>query len=68
MDKFLNHKETLDCDKESSSETTSMIPKIKLRRYSQEYLNFGFITTEIKWRKASVYYLHKNFGNRQCET
>ncbi|GFX76633.1 DUF4371 domain-containing protein [Trichonephila clavipes] len=47
MDKFLSHKRTFDDNKASTSAQTSIVPKIKSRKYSQEYLNFGFIITEV---------------------
>ncbi|GFT41295.1 zinc finger BED domain-containing protein 5 [Trichonephila clavipes] len=47
MDKFLSHKRTFDDNKASTSAQTSIGPKIKSRKYSQEYLNFGFTITEV---------------------
>ncbi|GFV84333.1 zinc finger BED domain-containing protein 5 [Trichonephila clavipes] len=47
MDKFLSHKRTFDDNKASTSAQTSIVPKIKSRKYSQEYLNFGFTITEV---------------------
>ncbi|GFU91573.1 protein FAM200B [Trichonephila clavipes] len=47
MDKFLNRKRTFDDNKASTSAQTSIVPKIKPRKYSQEYLNFGFTITEV---------------------
>ncbi|GFV07444.1 hypothetical protein TNCV_1737991 [Trichonephila clavipes] len=47
MDKFLSRKRTFDDNKESTSAQTSIVPKIKSRKYSQEYLNFGFTITEV---------------------
>ncbi|GFW65129.1 zinc finger BED domain-containing protein 5 [Trichonephila clavipes] len=47
MDKFLSRKRTFDDKKESTSAQTSIVPKIKSRKYSQEYLNFGFTITEV---------------------
>ncbi|GFX20176.1 zinc finger BED domain-containing protein 5 [Trichonephila clavipes] len=47
MDKFLNRKRTFDDNKASTSAQTSIVPKIKSRKYSQEYLNFGFTITEV---------------------
>ncbi|GFV27818.1 zinc finger BED domain-containing protein 5 [Trichonephila clavipes] len=47
MDKFLNRKRTFDDNKASTSAQTSIVPKIKSRKYSQGYLNFGFIITEV---------------------
>ncbi|GFX15874.1 zinc finger BED domain-containing protein 5 [Trichonephila clavipes] len=47
MDKFLSRKRTFDDNKASTSEQTSIVPKIKSRKYSQEYLNFGFTVTEV---------------------
>ncbi|GFW90347.1 zinc finger BED domain-containing protein 5 [Trichonephila clavipes] len=45
MDKFLSRKRTFDDNKASTSAQTSIVPKIKSRKYSQEYLNFGFTIT-----------------------
>ncbi|GFS76105.1 SCAN domain-containing protein 3 [Trichonephila clavipes] len=47
MDKFLSRKRTFDDNKASTSSQTSIVPKIKSRKYSQEYLNFGFTITEV---------------------
>ncbi|GFX66380.1 SCAN domain-containing protein 3 [Trichonephila clavipes] len=47
MDKFLSHKRTFDDNKASTSAQMSIVPKIKSRKYSQEYLNFGFTITEV---------------------
>ncbi|GFW65489.1 protein FAM200B [Trichonephila clavipes] len=47
MDKFLSHKRTFDDNKASTSAQTSIVLKIKSRKYSQEYLNFGFTITEV---------------------
>ncbi|GFU17866.1 zinc finger MYM-type protein 6 [Trichonephila clavipes] len=47
MDKFLSRKRTFDDNKASTSAQTSIVPKIKSRKYSQEYLNFGFTITEV---------------------
>ncbi|GFX56776.1 zinc finger BED domain-containing protein 5 [Trichonephila clavipes] len=47
MDKFLSRKRTFDDNKASTSAQTSIVPKIKSRKYSQEYLNFGFTVTEV---------------------
>ncbi|GFW12774.1 zinc finger BED domain-containing protein 5 [Trichonephila clavipes] len=47
MDKFLSRKRTFDDNKASTSAQTSTVPKIKSRKYSQEYLNFGFAITEL---------------------
>ncbi|GFT98388.1 hypothetical protein TNCV_2745771 [Trichonephila clavipes] len=46
MDKFLSRKRTFDDNKASTSAQTSIVPEIKSRKYSQEYLNFGFTITE----------------------
>ncbi|GFX11149.1 hypothetical protein TNCV_4503611 [Trichonephila clavipes] len=46
MDKFISRKRTFD-DNKASSAQTSIVPKIKSRKYSQEYLNFGFTITEV---------------------
>ncbi|GFV67640.1 zinc finger MYM-type protein 6 [Trichonephila clavipes] len=46
MVKFLSRKSTFD-DNKASSAQTSIVPKIKSRKYSQEYLNFGFTITEV---------------------
>ncbi|GFU55800.1 SCAN domain-containing protein 3 [Trichonephila clavipes] len=48
MDKFLSRKRTFDDNKASTSAQTSIVPEIISRKYSQEYLNFGFIITEVK--------------------
>lgn len=48
MDKFLSlRKRELDDGEASTSTQTSVVPKIKSRKYSQEYLNFGFTSTEV---------------------
>ncbi|GFY24909.1 protein FAM200B [Trichonephila clavipes] len=47
MDKFLSRKRTFDDNKASTSAQTSIVTKIKSRKYSQEYLNFGFAITEV---------------------
>ncbi|GFW08151.1 zinc finger MYM-type protein 6 [Trichonephila clavipes] len=47
MDKFLSRKRTFDDNKASTSAQTSIVPKIKSRKYSQGYLNFGFTITEV---------------------
>ncbi|GFY32647.1 zinc finger MYM-type protein 6 [Trichonephila clavipes] len=47
MDKFLSRKRTFNDNKASTSAHTSIVPKIKSRKYSQEYLNFGFTITEV---------------------
>lgn len=48
MDKFLSgSKRALDDSQASTSTQTSVVPKIKSRKYSQEYLNFGFTSTEV---------------------
>ncbi|GFV60569.1 SCAN domain-containing protein 3 [Trichonephila clavipes] len=47
MDKFLIRKQTINDNKASTSAQTSIVPKIKSRKYSQEYLNFGFTITEV---------------------
>ncbi|GFT34798.1 integrase catalytic domain-containing protein [Trichonephila clavipes] len=47
MDKFLSRKRTFDDNKASTSAQKSIVPKIKSRKYSQEYLNFGFTITEV---------------------
>ncbi|GFS98912.1 SCAN domain-containing protein 3 [Trichonephila clavipes] len=47
MDKFLSRKRTFDDNKASTSAQTSIVKKIKSRKYSQEYLNFGFTITEV---------------------
>ncbi|GFY24806.1 SCAN domain-containing protein 3 [Trichonephila clavipes] len=51
MDKFLSHNGTFDDNKASTSAQTSIVPKIKSRKYSQEYLNFGFTITEVNGEK-----------------
>ncbi|GFU34912.1 zinc finger BED domain-containing protein 5 [Trichonephila clavipes] len=47
MDKCLSRKRTFDDNKASTSAQTRIVPKIKSRKYSQEYLNFGFTITEV---------------------
>ncbi|GFU69017.1 hypothetical protein TNCV_3785381 [Trichonephila clavipes] len=47
MDKFLSRKRTFDDNKASTSAQTSIVTKIKSRKYSQEYLNFEFAITEV---------------------
>ncbi|GFW63351.1 SCAN domain-containing protein 3 [Trichonephila clavipes] len=47
MDKFLSRKRTFDNNKASISAQASIVPKIKSRNNSQEYLNFGFTITEV---------------------
>ncbi|GFV92072.1 zinc finger BED domain-containing protein 5 [Trichonephila clavipes] len=47
MDKFLSRKRTFDDNKASTNAQTSIVPKIKSRKYSQEYLNFGFTIIEV---------------------
>ncbi|GFX94657.1 zinc finger BED domain-containing protein 5 [Trichonephila clavipes] len=47
MDKFLSRKRTFDDNKASTSAQTSIVLKIKSRKYSQEYLDFGFTITEV---------------------
>ncbi|GFW39726.1 uncharacterized protein TNCV_3188971 [Trichonephila clavipes] len=47
MHTFLSGKRAFDDNKGSTSTQTSMVSKIKSMKYSQKYLNFGFITTEI---------------------
>ncbi|GFX12626.1 SCAN domain-containing protein 3 [Trichonephila clavipes] len=54
MDKFLSHKRTFDDNKASTSAQTSIVPKIKSRKYSQEYLNFGFTITEVNGEKKPL--------------
>ncbi|GFW74809.1 zinc finger BED domain-containing protein 5 [Trichonephila clavipes] len=46
MDIFLSHKRTFDGNKASTSPQTSIVSKIKSRKYPQEYLNFGLTITE----------------------
>ena len=48
MDKFLSgRKRALDDSQASTSTQMSGVPKIKSRKYSQEYLYFGFTSTEV---------------------
>ncbi|GFY16972.1 protein FAM200B [Trichonephila clavipes] len=47
MDKFLSRKQTFDDNKASTSTQMSIVLKIKSRKYSQEYLNFGFTISEV---------------------
>ncbi|GFT69145.1 SCAN domain-containing protein 3 [Trichonephila clavipes] len=47
MDKFLSHKRTLNDNKASTSAQKIIVPKIKSRKYSQEYFNFGVTITEV---------------------
>ncbi|GFW08901.1 zinc finger BED domain-containing protein 5 [Trichonephila clavipes] len=51
MDKFLSRKRTFDDNKASTSAQTYILPKIKSRKYSQEYLNFGFTITEVNGKE-----------------
>ncbi|GFS55648.1 hypothetical protein TNCV_131621 [Trichonephila clavipes] len=58
----LSRKQTFEHNKESTQvhRRTSMVPKIKSRRSSQKYLNFGFTTTEVNdGKKAPARYLLK---------
>ncbi|GFW20636.1 hypothetical protein TNCV_1048591 [Trichonephila clavipes] len=59
MDKFLSRKRTFDDNKASTSAQTSIVPKIKSRKYSQEYLNFGFTITEVNEEKPCVLFAQK---------
>ncbi|GFU68243.1 SCAN domain-containing protein 3 [Trichonephila clavipes] len=54
MDKFLSHKRTFDDNKASTSAQTSIVPKIKSRKYSQEYLKFGFTITEVNGEEKTL--------------
>ncbi|GFX41478.1 SCAN domain-containing protein 3 [Trichonephila clavipes] len=54
MDKFLSRKRTFDDNKASTSAQTSIIPKIKSRKYSQEYLNFGFTIIEVNGEEKTL--------------
>ncbi|GFW56021.1 hypothetical protein TNCV_374271 [Trichonephila clavipes] len=47
MDNFLSRKQTFADNKASTSAQTSIVSKLKSRKYSQEYLNFGFTITEV---------------------
>lgn len=48
MDRFLTgRKRVLDNSEASTSAQSTIVSKIKSRKYSQEYLNFGFTTTKI---------------------
>ncbi|XP_035208276.1 zinc finger BED domain-containing protein 5-like [Stegodyphus dumicola] len=48
MDRFLSgRKRALDDSQASTSTQTNVVPKIKSRKYSQEYLNFGFTNTKV---------------------
>ncbi|KAK4881110.1 hypothetical protein RN001_004429 [Aquatica leii] len=48
MDKFLTgRKRTLDDSEASTNAQADVLPKVKSRKYSQEYLNFGFTITEV---------------------
>ncbi|XP_031333855.1 zinc finger BED domain-containing protein 5-like [Photinus pyralis] len=48
MDKFLTgRKRTFDTSEASTSAPARGVPKIKSRKYSQEYLKFGFTCTEV---------------------
>lgn len=48
MDKFLSgRKRVFDTSEASTSAQARGVPKIKSRKYSQEYLNFGFTCTEV---------------------
>ncbi|GFX50499.1 hypothetical protein TNCV_1042151 [Trichonephila clavipes] len=68
MDKFLSRKRTFEDNKASTSAQTCIVPKIKSRKYSQEYLNFGFTITEVNGKEKPLCYLLKNIGSRQYET
>ncbi|GFY35313.1 protein FAM200B [Trichonephila clavipes] len=54
MDKFLSRKRTFDDNKASTSAQKSIVPKIKSRKYSQEYLNFGFTITEVNGKEKPL--------------
>ncbi|GFV86953.1 protein FAM200B [Trichonephila clavipes] len=54
MDKFLSRKRTFDDNKTSTSAQTNIVPKVKSRKYSQEYLNFGFTITEVNGEKKPL--------------
>ncbi|GFW16654.1 zinc finger BED domain-containing protein 5 [Trichonephila clavipes] len=54
MDKFLSRERTFDDNKASTSAQTSIVPKIKSRKYSQEYLNFGFTITEVNGEEKAL--------------
>ncbi|GFW73521.1 SCAN domain-containing protein 3 [Trichonephila clavipes] len=47
MDKILSRMRTFDDNKASTSSQTSIVPRIKSSKYSEEYLNFGFTITEV---------------------
>ncbi|GFV46569.1 zinc finger BED domain-containing protein 5 [Trichonephila clavipes] len=47
MDKLLSCKRTFKDNKASTSAQTSIVPKIKSRKYSQEYLKIGLTITEL---------------------
>ncbi|XP_072400199.1 protein FAM200B-like [Diabrotica undecimpunctata] len=48
MDKFLTgRKRAFDTSEASTSVQARVVPKIKSRKYSQDYLNFGFTFTEV---------------------
>ncbi|GFY21238.1 protein ZBED8 [Trichonephila clavipes] len=57
MDKFLSRKRTFDDNKASTSAQTSIVFKIKSRKYSQEYLNFGFTITEVNGEEKPLCFI-----------
>ncbi|GFW30759.1 protein FAM200B [Trichonephila clavipes] len=78
MDKFLSRDRTFDDNKASTSGQTSIVPKIKSRNYSQEYLNFGFTITEVNGEERPLCVIYSrilaadsikpNKLKRHCET
>ncbi|GFT73897.1 zinc finger MYM-type protein 6 [Trichonephila clavipes] len=54
MDKFLSRKRILIDKKTSTTAQTSIVPKIKSRKYFQECLNFGFNITEVTGEEKTL--------------
>ncbi|GFU02995.1 SCAN domain-containing protein 3 [Trichonephila clavipes] len=54
MDKFLSRKRILIDKKTSTTAQTSIVPKIKSRKYFQECLNFGFTITEVTGEEKTL--------------
>ncbi|GFY11674.1 SCAN domain-containing protein 3 [Trichonephila clavipes] len=54
MDKFFSRKRKFDDNKASTSAQASIVPKIKSRKYSQEYLNFGFTITVVNGEEKAL--------------
>jgi zinc finger BED domain-containing protein 5/7/8/9 len=55
MDKFLSgRKRAVEDNEASTSVQTNVVPKIKLRKYSLEYLKLGFTSTEVNEEERPV--------------